>query len=88
MVLPYRITDRDFIQFMNHFIAHTRPSNEQEVALFLDIHSSQLSIEVICIPNSVLFPFYNPLLLTQVLNLAKETMHYIYYIQRFWLFLG
>jgi hypothetical protein len=32
---------------MNHFIRHVRPSKNNKVALFLDNHSSHLSIDVL-----------------------------------------
>jgi hypothetical protein len=41
------MTNVDFVQFMNHFISHVRPSKSNKVALFLDNHSSHLSIDVL-----------------------------------------
>jgi hypothetical protein len=41
------MTNADFVQFLEHFIKHVRPSTNNKVALFLDNHSSHLSIEAL-----------------------------------------
>jgi hypothetical protein len=41
------VTNGDFVQFMNHFIRHVRPTKNNKVELFLDNHSSHLSIDVL-----------------------------------------
>ncbi len=41
------MTEDDFFLFLTHFITHVRPSTEHEVVLFLDNHSSYLSIEAL-----------------------------------------
>ena len=38
-------TNRDFVQFIEKFIGHVRPSINNKVVLFWDNHSSHLSIE-------------------------------------------
>jgi hypothetical protein len=41
------MTENDFVLFLTHFIKHVRPSTEHEVVLFLDNHSSHLSIKAL-----------------------------------------
>jgi len=36
-----------FVQFLKHFVKHTRPSEEDPVLLVLDNHSSRMSLEAV-----------------------------------------
>jgi hypothetical protein len=66
------MTDKDFLLFMKHFIQHVRPSKENEVVLFLDNHSSHLSIEVLILLKS--YPFiisYLPC----IVNISTKNIH-------------
>lgn len=41
------VTDAEFLQFMQHFIKHVKPSNDNRILLVLDNHSSHLHVETL-----------------------------------------
>ncbi|KAJ8939486.1 hypothetical protein NQ318_022540 [Aromia moschata] len=41
------VTDKEFYDFMLHFVQHVKPTSESPVLLLLDNHSSHLSIETV-----------------------------------------
>jgi hypothetical protein len=56
------MNEESFVQFMKHFIRHTKPTEDDLVLLFLDNHSSHLSSQALdfCTENGAILQFFPP----------------------------